>query len=88
MEIFQTSETQIGIEADWKWIEENIMIEVMTLDDAHDRESFAVAKFFSLVQNQETDTEEKSSDAKFRQAARSWRQIFHIPETERLVSCE
>jgi hypothetical protein len=62
------------------------MTEVMTLDDAHDRESFAVAKFFSLVQNQETDSEEKSTDAKFRQAARSWRQIFHIPEAERLVS--
>jgi hypothetical protein len=77
----------IGIDADWKWINENIMNEVTTLDDVHDRESFAVAKFFSMVQNQDTNTDEKSTDAKFRQAARSWRQIFHIPETERLVNC-
>lgn len=63
------------------------MSEVMALDDPQDRESFAIAKFFSLVQNQDQDTDEKSTDAKFRQAARSWRQSFHVLESERLVNC-
>lgn len=36
----------------------------------------------------DNDTDEKSSDAKFRAASRSWRQIFHMPENERLVNCK
>ena len=77
----------MGIEADWKWIEDTLLAEILALDDPDDQEAFALAKFCSIVQNQELDTDEKSSDAKFRQAARSWRQIFRIPESERLVNC-
>jgi hypothetical protein len=35
----------------------------------------------------EKDSDEKSSDSKFRAASRAWRQIFHLPEAERLVNC-
>ena len=59
----------------------------MRLDDPADREEFALAKFNSLVHSQDNDTDEKSTDAKFRQAARSWKQIFHIPDSDRLVNC-
>ncbi|RKO86502.1 hypothetical protein BDK51DRAFT_29867 [Blyttiomyces helicus] len=62
------------------------MAELMELEDPSDKEAYAVSKFQSLVTSEDNDTDEKSSDAKFRAASRSWRQIFHMPENERLVS--
>ncbi|KAJ3007930.1 hypothetical protein HKX48_008865 [Thoreauomyces humboldtii] len=59
---------------------------VAELEDASDKEAFAVSKFQSLVTSEDKDTDEKSNDAKFRAASRSWRQIFHMSEDERLVN--
>ncbi|KNC97733.1 uncharacterized protein SPPG_06734 [Spizellomyces punctatus DAOM BR117] len=81
-----TADTLKAMEKDWTWIQENLMPEVVELEDASDKEAYAVSKFQSLVTSEEKDTDEKSSDAKFRAAARSWRQIFHLPEDERLVN--
>ncbi|KAJ3332059.1 TBC1 domain member 9, partial [Blyttiomyces sp. JEL0837] len=73
---------------DFQWIEENLMKELMDLEDADDKEAYAISKFQSLVTSVEKDTDEKSSDAKFRAASRAWRQIFRLPENERLVNCK
>ncbi|KAJ3100930.1 hypothetical protein HDU97_001814 [Phlyctochytrium planicorne] len=62
------------------------MSELNELEDPSDKESFAVSKFQSLVTSNEKDSDEKSSDAKFRAASRAWRQIFKLPENERLVN--
>lgn len=72
------------ITKDWIWIEENILPEVKGLDDVKDMESFAISKFLSLVST--SDTDEKSTDVKYRAAARSWRQLFRMPDNERFVN--
>ncbi|KAJ3151541.1 hypothetical protein HDU89_001984 [Geranomyces variabilis] len=81
-----TGDTLKGTEKDWAWIQENLMPGVAELEDAADKEAFAVSKFQSFVTSEDKDTDEKSNDAKFRAASRSWRQIFHMPEDERLVN--
>ncbi|KAJ3086470.1 hypothetical protein HK102_013072 [Quaeritorhiza haematococci] len=75
-----------AIEKDWAWIQEFLMVELRELEDPADKEAFAVSKFQSLVTSADNDSDEKSADAKFRAAARSWRQIFRLPESERLVA--
>ena len=82
-----TSENLIGIEAHWKWIAENLINELKSLEDLNDQVDYALSKLFSLVHSQDRNSDEKSTDPKFRQAARSWRQIFRISESERLVNC-
>ncbi|KAI9327546.1 rab-GTPase-TBC domain-containing protein [Obelidium mucronatum] len=84
--IVATAETIKAILKDWQWIEENLSPELSNLEDLADQEAFALTKFQSLVTNAEKDSDEKSSDAKFRAASRAWRQIFKLPETERLVN--
>ncbi|KAL2918208.1 GTPase activating protein (GAP) [Polyrhizophydium stewartii] len=74
------------IEADWAWIEGTLLPEMKELEDKADKAAYALSKFTSLVQTREADSDEKSSDAKFRAAARSWRQLFRLPESERLVN--
>ncbi|KAI8919464.1 rab-GTPase-TBC domain-containing protein [Powellomyces hirtus] len=81
-----TGDTLKGTEKDWAWIQENLMPGVADLEDMSDKEAFAVSKFQSFVTSEDKDTDEKSNDAKFRAASRSWRQIFHMPEEERLVN--
>ncbi|KAI8826640.1 rab-GTPase-TBC domain-containing protein [Fimicolochytrium jonesii] len=82
----KTGDTLKATEKDWAWIQENLMPGVTELEDMADKEAFAISKFQSLVTSGDKDTDEKSADAKFRAAARSWRQIFHISEEERLVN--
>ncbi|KAK5669330.1 GTPase activating protein (GAP) [Batrachochytrium dendrobatidis] len=80
------AETLKEIENDWAWIEETLLPEMKQLEDKGDKAAYALTKFTSIVQSQDADTDEKSSDAKFRAAARSWRQLFRMEESERLVS--
>ena len=82
-----TSENLIGIETHWKWISEYLMNELEALDDLNDQVDFALSKLYSLVHSQDQNSDEKATDPKFRQAARSLRQIFRINESERLVNC-
>jgi hypothetical protein len=60
------------------------MEEMSRLEDVKEKEHFAMTKFLSLVQD--ADMDEKSSDAKYRAAARTWRQLFRMPEDERFVN--
>lgn len=83
-----TSENLIGIETHWKWISEYLLNELEALEDLDDQVDFALSKLYSLVHSQDQNTDEKATDPKFRQAARSWRQIFRINEAERLVNCK
>ncbi|KAI8912132.1 hypothetical protein BC831DRAFT_200802 [Entophlyctis helioformis] len=62
------------------------MAEMKELEDKNDKAAYSLTKFTSLVHSQEKDSDEKSADVKFRAAARSWRQLFRMPDSERLVS--
>ncbi|KAI9205822.1 rab-GTPase-TBC domain-containing protein [Polychytrium aggregatum] len=81
-----TADTLKLIEQDWAWVVATLMPELAELEDPLDKEAFAVSKFQSLITNTEQDTDEKSTDAKFRAASRAWRQTFRLPESERLVN--
>lgn len=83
-----TSENLIGIENHWKWICDVLINDLADLDDANDQVDFALSKLYSLVHSQDQNSDEKSTDPKFRQAARSWRQTFRISDSERLVNCK
>ncbi|KAI9325982.1 rab-GTPase-TBC domain-containing protein [Zopfochytrium polystomum] len=80
-----TAESMKVILKDWQWIEDNLG-EARELEDPKDREAFAISKLHSMVASTEKETDEKSDDAKFRAASRAWRQIFRLPENERLVN--
>ncbi|KAI8621287.1 rab-GTPase-TBC domain-containing protein [Chytriomyces sp. MP71] len=67
--VIAAAETLKGIQKDWQWIEDNLKPELTPLEDAADQEAFALSKLHSLVSNQEKDTDEKSTDAKFRSAS-------------------
>ncbi|KAJ1332801.1 hypothetical protein BSLG_008430 [Batrachochytrium salamandrivorans] len=86
IQMIAAAETLKEAEADWAWIEEMLLPELKQLEDKGDKVAFALLKFTSMVQNQDVETDEKSSDAKFRAAARSWRQLFRMDDTERLVN--
>ncbi|KAI8930220.1 rab-GTPase-TBC domain-containing protein [Entophlyctis helioformis] len=85
-QMIAVAETLREIEADWAWIEETLMAEMKELEDKNDKAAYSLTKFTSLVHSQEKDSDEKSADVKFRAAARSWRQLFRMPDSERLVS--
>ena len=78
------SEAHKEILENWSWIQEHVVPEISLMDDLKDKEEFAIAKFKSLVEQLNTD--EKSTDAKYRAAARSWKQLFRMPDNERFVN--
>ncbi|KAJ3001017.1 hypothetical protein HDV02_000086 [Globomyces sp. JEL0801] len=80
------AETIKEIHNDWNWIEENILNWVKGLEDPKDKENYAMTKFISLVQTSDGNADEKSSDTAYRNAARSWRQLFRMNEEERFVN--
>ncbi|KAJ3276647.1 hypothetical protein HDV01_004180 [Terramyces sp. JEL0728] len=80
------AETLREIQQDWKWIEENVLNEINELEDESDKEAYGMSKFMSLVHNPDGGSDEKSTDAKYRAAARSWRQLFRMPEDEKFVN--
>ncbi|KAJ3314442.1 hypothetical protein HDV04_000424 [Boothiomyces sp. JEL0838] len=80
------AETLREIQHDWKWIEENVLSEMNELEDEADKEAYGMSKFMSLVHNPDGGSDEKSTDAKYRAAARSWRQLFRMPEEEKFVN--
>ena len=59
---------------------------ISNFEDKNDLEEFAVAKFLSLYQNTNSDVDLRSGDPKYQQAARTWRQIFKMPDEERFVN--
>ena len=61
-----TAENLIGIEFHWNWINENLLNELEELEDLNEKLDFALSKLQSLVNSQDQNTEEKSSDPKFR----------------------
>ncbi|KAJ3074761.1 hypothetical protein HDU98_010351 [Podochytrium sp. JEL0797] len=85
--VVAAAESLKAIMKDWLWIEENLLKDLSNLEDLADQEAFALTKFQSLVTNAEKDSDEKSTDAKFRAASRAWKQIFKLSESERLVNC-
>ncbi|KAI9183839.1 GTPase activating protein (GAP) [Blastocladiella emersonii ATCC 22665] len=74
------------IEVNWRWIMENLVNEMNVLRDRDERESYVITKFQALVAEIDKTMDEGVKDEKIRQAARSWRKSFDVPESERLLN--
>ncbi|KAI9493698.1 hypothetical protein BDB00DRAFT_363056 [Zychaea mexicana] len=79
-------ETEAVIEAAWIWIERNMMPELDTIDDPFEKEQWVAQKISMIVTTIDTGTDELSSDEKVRSASRTFRQLFDVPPSERLVN--
>ena len=81
-----------AIDKDWAWLEASVVPGLADLDDAWDKEVFAVSRIQALVQASDSSSgnanaDEKNADPKFRAAARAWRQTFQPPPSDQLVNC-
>ncbi|KAJ1733010.1 GTPase activating protein (GAP) [Coemansia sp. Benny D160-2] len=77
-------ETKEEIEADWRWLADNIMPVVTDLDDPIERTDFVVTKIRFLVSME--DGPDYSTDRQMRAAATTFRQTFNVGRTETLVT--
>ncbi|KAJ1667681.1 GTPase activating protein (GAP) [Coemansia sp. RSA 1813] len=77
-------ETKEEIEADWKWLFENIMPVVTDLDDPSERTDFVVTKIRFLVSIE--GGQDYSTDRQMRAAATTFRQTFNVGRSESLVT--
>ncbi|CAG8504045.1 29156_t:CDS:10 [Gigaspora margarita] len=80
------SKSQKVIEDAWKWIEDNLDKGLLKLDNVAEKVEFVVTKINSLVTRQDRGTDEVSEDQEIRNASRTFRQVFNLASTERLVS--
>ncbi|KAL0074733.1 hypothetical protein F4703DRAFT_1744899 [Phycomyces blakesleeanus] len=76
-----------------------MMPELDTIDDSFQKEGWVVEKMSMVVTTigktlffylylLDTGTDELSSDEGVRNASRTFRQIFDVPSSERLVTCK
>ncbi|KAI9319372.1 hypothetical protein BX666DRAFT_1925576 [Dichotomocladium elegans] len=79
-------ETEASINAAWVWIEHNIIPEVDSIDDPFEKERWVIEKISMIVTAIDTGTDDLSTDEKVRSASRTFRQLFDVPPSERLVS--
>ncbi|CAG8672834.1 4282_t:CDS:10 [Cetraspora pellucida] len=80
------SKSQKVIEDAWKWIEDNLDKGLLKLDNSAEKVEFVVTKINSLVTRQDKGTDEVSEDQEIRNASRTFRQVFNLSSTERLVN--
>ncbi|KAI8144430.1 hypothetical protein BJV82DRAFT_513070 [Fennellomyces sp. T-0311] len=62
--------------------------ELDTIDEPFEKEQWVVQKISMIVTAIDTGTDELSSDEKVRSASRTFRQLFDVPPSERLVNCK
>ncbi len=78
------------IEDDWAWLESNVTGPARENGELKDMRlmTYKVCKLIEeLVTSQGTKTDEITADERFRATARAFRQIFGLPESERLLNC-
>ncbi|ORZ40357.1 rab-GTPase-TBC domain-domain-containing protein [Catenaria anguillulae PL171] len=84
--VISVADTSKDADANWNWIMDNLVAEMAVLQDREERESFALTKFQALVSEIDKTPDESAKDEKLRQAARSWRKSFDVPESEKLLN--
>ncbi|KAJ2874551.1 GTPase activating protein (GAP), partial [Coemansia asiatica] len=82
--VLAVGETKEEIEADWKWLSENIMPVVTELTEGADRVSFVVTKIRFLAT--EESGQDATADRKMRAATTTFRQTFDVGRAENLVT--
>ncbi|KAJ2235334.1 GTPase activating protein (GAP) [Coemansia sp. RSA 485] len=82
--VLAAGETKEEIDADWKWLSENIMPVVTELTEGADRASFVVTKVRFLAT--EESGQDVTADRKMRAATNTFRQTFDVGRTENLVT--
>ncbi|OZJ02069.1 hypothetical protein BZG36_05256, partial [Bifiguratus adelaidae] len=80
------ADTQKQAEALWAWIDANLLPQVSDLEDPLDREDWIATKINAIVTKTDVESDEISSDEKVRAASRSFRAIFDLDNSERLVN--
>lgn len=70
----------------WNWLNENFN-NALQLDDYSDIDQYVCSKIEVIVNILTEKTDESSPDEQFRNAARSFRNVFDLPDSERLVNC-
>ncbi|KAJ2157351.1 GTPase activating protein (GAP) [Coemansia sp. RSA 552] len=73
------------IDADWRWLADNIMPVVAQLDEVAERANFVVTKIRFLV-TAEDGQQEGTADRKMRAALTTFRQTFNVGKAESLVT--
>eukprot|EP00158_Paraphelidium_tribonemae_P005075 Partr_v1_DN27144_c0_g1_i1_m16123 putative TBC1 domain family member len=84
-DLISVASTYAEIQENWK-VAEKLVAEVKGLDSFVDIRSYCTTKVQSLIASSDGAVDEVSGDEKFRNAARSFRSIFSLPESERLVN--
>ncbi|KAF7724455.1 hypothetical protein EC973_000964 [Apophysomyces ossiformis] len=80
------AETEQKIGSAWAWIQRNMIPELDMIDDPFDKEQWMAEKMSMIISTIGNGTDELSSDENVRNASRTFRQIFDVPSSERLVS--
>ncbi|KAI8903108.1 rab-GTPase-TBC domain-containing protein [Gorgonomyces haynaldii] len=76
-------ESMKEIQQEWTVLED-LVTEVLGLETFEEMQDYCLDKMAYFLEQGSQD--EKSTDAKFRQASRAWRQIFKLPESELFVN--
>ncbi|ORX45517.1 TBC-domain-containing protein [Hesseltinella vesiculosa] len=84
--LIAVAETDAFIEKAWQWLQQNIFPEMDSMDSGYAKEEFVKTKIQMIVTATDAGTDELSTDESVRSASRSFRQLFDVPSSERLVS--
>ncbi len=84
VQIVSVASTQDESEKDWAFVTK-LSGDVAQLDNYDDIAAYCLSKIQSIVASHEAAADEVVQDEKHRNAARSFRTIFDLPENERLV---
>ncbi|KAI7864998.1 hypothetical protein BDF14DRAFT_1110238 [Spinellus fusiger] len=80
------AETEHAIETAWIWLQSNMMPFIEMVDPKVGKESWVTSIISDMVATLDSGTDELSSDEGVRNASRTFRQLFNVPSSERLVT--
>eukprot|EP00035_Acanthoeca_spectabilis_P023235 m.448424 g.448424 ORF g.448424 m.448424 type:complete len:1178 (-) comp19658_c0_seq1:29-3562(-) len=77
--------TQREIDADWKWLEANVLPKIQAMDTGSDMRDYVVAKIESMCRVT-ADDDTLGGEPEYAAAAESFKRVFGMPMAERLVN--
>ncbi|CAF0783145.1 unnamed protein product [Didymodactylos carnosus] len=80
------ADTKHEIEQHWKWIEENLMPTLGTIDKGVDVTDYVTCKIKSLCAQSDDNELDDFESEKFKNAAKKFHKLFTVPSDEKLVT--
>ncbi|CAF1094833.1 unnamed protein product [Didymodactylos carnosus] len=80
------ADTKLEIEQHWKWIEENLMPTLGTMDKGVDIRDYVICKIKSLCPQPDEEEIEDFESEKFKNAFKKFHTLFSVPLDEKLVT--